>query len=135
MPNGFVPYGAGADPGTPAPGGPPQPYTATGTLDVLIGAGGTMPPGAGYACGAGRPSQLHVGPAVFAGAFSGDCTADAQRAIQVPADRLGDDVISLSQPFALHGCSGIGMPGLAAGSLDRDVTTGTYDVTLTRSNG
>ncbi|UGS34445.1 hypothetical protein [Capillimicrobium parvum] len=134
MPNGFVPYGAGADAGTPAPGGPPQPYTTTGRLDVLIGAGSATPPGTGYACGSGRPAQLHVGPGVFAGVFSADCTADAVHAIELPADRLGDDVIDLTQPFAYHGCSGVGMPGVAAGSLDDDVTTGTYQVTLTRTD-
>ena len=133
MPNGFVPYGAGADAGTPTPGGPPQPYTTTGLLDILIGAGSGTPPGAGYACGPGRPTQLHVGPGIFAGVFSADCTADAVHAIEVPADRLGDDVIDLTQPFAYHGCSGVGMPGVAAGSLDGDVTTGTYQVTLTRT--
>ena len=133
MPNGFVPYGAGADAGTPAPGGPPQPYTNTGRLDILIGAGSGTPPGAGYACGPGRPTQLHVGPGVFAGVFSADCTADPVHAIELPADRLGDDVIDLTQPFAYHGCPGVGMPGVAAGSVDGDVTTGTYQVTLTRT--
>jgi hypothetical protein len=133
MPTGFVPYGAGADSGTPQQGGPPQPYTSTGRLDLLIGAGGATPPGAGYACGAGRPTQLHVGPGVFAGVFSADCTDDAVRAIAIPADRLGDDTIDLTQPFAYHGCSGIGMPDSSAGSVDGDITTGTYQVTLTRT--
>jgi len=134
MPNGFVPYGAGADAGTPVPGGQPEPFTSTGMLAVLIGAGGAPPgPGGGYACGGGRPTQLHVGPGAFAGAFSADCTADPVRDIRIPADRLGDDVIEVSQPFAYHGCSGIAMPEVSAGSVDRDVTTGTYEVTLTRT--
>jgi hypothetical protein len=133
MPNGFVPYGAGADPGTPAPDGPPAPYTTTGRIDVLIGAGGAAPAGAGYACGAGRPTQLHVGAGVFAGTFSADCAADDVQAIAIPVDRLGDDTIDVTQPFTYHGCSGIAMPDSSAGSVDGDVTTGTYQVTLTRT--
>jgi hypothetical protein len=70
---------------------------------------------------------------VFAGTFSADCAADDVQAIAIPVDRLGDDTIDVTQPFTYHGCSGIAMPDSSAGSVDGDVTTGTYQVTLTRT--